>query len=135
MTFTTLAKKKIKLLCYLSLAVHVHLHFCVVSSSPVTVVYTNVYDYYSCCQMLLSVNIRKICSGGEGNICDQLWKNRPLAIFHENHVLGADRRRIYCRVQRSKNQALKSFLSRVMAKKMYTGHLCLSSQFFEKQSV
>ena len=26
-------------------------------------------------------------------ICDLLWKNRPLAIFHENHVLGMDQRR------------------------------------------
>ena len=67
--------------------------------------------------------------------CDPLWKNRPLAIFHENHVLGIGRRRIYCRVQRSKSQALKSFLSRVMAKKLYTGYPCLSSQFFKKRSI
>ena len=33
------------------------------------------------------------------------------------------------------NQALKRFLSRVMAKKLYTGHPCHCSQFFEKRSV
>ena len=32
-------------------------------------------------------------------------------------------------------EALKSFLSGVMAKKLYTGHQCLSSQFFEKRSI
>ena len=58
-----------------------------------------------------------------------------LAIFHENRILGIGRRRLYCRVQRSNSQALKSFLSRVMAKKLYTGHPCLSSQFFKKRSV
>ena len=68
-------------------------------------------------------------------LCDPLWKNRPLAIFHENHVLGIGQCRIYFRVQRSKSQALKSFLSRVMAKKLYTGHTCFSSQFSEKRSV
>ena len=36
-------------------------------------------------------------------ICDPLWKNQPLAIFHENRVLGIYRRRIYCRVQWSKS--------------------------------
>ena len=49
--------------------------------------------------------------------------------------MGIDQRRIYCRVQRSRSQALKTFLSQVMAKKLYTGHPCLSSQFFEKRSV
>ena len=68
-------------------------------------------------------------------ICNPLWKNQPLAIFHENRVLGMDRRRIYCRVQRSKSQVLKRLLSRVMAKKLYTGHPCLSLQFFEKQII
>ena len=68
-------------------------------------------------------------------ICDPLCKNRPLAIFHENRVLGIGRRRIYCRVQRSKSQPLKRFLSQVMAKKLYTGHPCLSSQFFNKRRV
>ena len=67
--------------------------------------------------------------------CDPLWKNRPLAIFHENRVWDMNRRRIYCRVQRSKSQALKRLLSRVMPKKLYTGHPCLSLQFFEKRSV
>ena len=36
-------------------------------------------------------------------ICDPLWKNRPLAIFYENRVLGMDQRRFYCRVQWSKS--------------------------------
>ena len=68
-------------------------------------------------------------------ICDPLWKNRPLVIFYENRVLGMDRRRICCRVQRSKSQALKRLLSRVMAKKFYTGHPCPCLQFFEKRSM
>ena len=55
--------------------------------------------------------------------------------FYETHILGMDQRIFYCRVQQSKSRALKGFLSRVMAKKLYTGHQCLSSQFFEKQSV
>ena len=48
-----------------------------------------------------------------------------LQFFYEIHVLGMGRRRIYCRVQRSKSQAQKGFLSRVMVKKLYTGHPCL----------
>ena len=36
---------------------------------------------------------------------------------------------------RSNSQHLNSFLRRVMAKKLYTGHLFLCSQFFEKGSV
>ena len=67
--------------------------------------------------------------------CDLLWKNRPLANFHEIRVLGMDRRRIYCRVQRSKDQSLKMFLGRVMAKKLYAGHPGLGLQFFEKRSL
>ena len=31
-------------------------------------------------------------------------------------------------------KAVKRFLGRVMAEKLYTGHPCLSSQFFEKRS-
>ena len=68
------------------------------------------------------------------DICDPLWKNRPLANFHEIRVLGMDRRRIYCRVQQSKDQSLKMFLGRVMAKKLYAGHPGLGLQFFEKRS-
>ena len=34
----------------------------------------------------------------ERHKCDPLWKNRPLATFYENPVLGMDRRRFYCRV-------------------------------------
>ena len=68
-------------------------------------------------------------------ICDPLWKNRPLAIFREFRVLGMDRCRICCRVQRSKSQVKKRLLGRVMPQKLYTGHPCLSSQFFEKRSV
>ena len=67
--------------------------------------------------------------------CDPLWKNRPLANFHEIRVLGMDQRRIYCRVQRSKDQSLKMFLGRVMAKKLYAGHPGLGLQFFEKRSL
>ena len=67
-------------------------------------------------------------------VCDPLWKNRLLAIFYDNRVLGIDRCRIYCRVQRSKSQTLKSLLNRVIANKLYTGHPCLSSQIFEKRS-
>ena len=53
----------------------------------------------------------------------------------EIHVLGMDRRRIYCRVQWSKSQALKRLIGRVMASKLDTGHPPLRLQIFEKQSV
>ena len=61
-------------------------------------------------------------------------KTDHLQFFFEICVFGTDRRRIYCRVQWSKSQALKRFLGRVMSKKLYMGHPCLSSQFFEKRS-
>ena len=64
--------------------------------------------------VLLCDNNVRICEKFTGctspamkkNICDPLWTNRPLTNFHEIRVLGMDRRRIYCTVQRSKDQSL-----------------------------
>ena len=107
---------------------------CYSMSVPWNYMYT-VTVMTSKCIYCIAGNFGEVLIWEFGIICDPLWKNWPLAIFYENRVLGMDRRRFYCRVQRSKSQALKSFLSRVMAKKLYTGHPCLSSQFFEKRSV
>ena len=71
-------------------------------------------------------------------------ENRPLVIIFmkivflvwidADRVFGMNRCRFYCRVQRSKSQALNNFLSWVMAKNMYTGHWCLSL-CFERRSI
>ena len=71
----------------------------------------------------------------ERHKCDLLWKNQPLVIFYENRVLGMDQRRFYCRAQWSKSQALKSFLSRVMAKEIVHGSPVPQFTIFEKRSV
>ena len=70
-------------------------------------------------------------------ICDPLWKNRPLTIFHENCILGMDRHRIYCRVQQSKSQFFKKAPKLSYGQKIVHGHQCLLSLqfFFEKQSI
>ena len=121
---------------------HVNINRCVIIKKASVGMYSRcnyplqiLFVYFLTLPSLLHPSILFSCFYTCILLCDPLWKNRPLAIFCENRISSMDRRRFYCRVQQSKSQALKSLLRWVIAKKLYTGHPYLSSQFFKKWSV